>query len=72
MLAILIFRLSRLNQILRIASGAFVVLKSVELVMFFINNNKSYPAYVFLYSFIALIVVILGMSKSGNRHGQFG
>jgi chromate transport protein ChrA len=72
LLAVLIYRLSRLNQVLRNASGAYLIIKAVELAMFFWNCNQSHPAYLFLYSLIGVIVLGISLLKSGHRHSQFG
>ena len=70
-IAILLYRLSRMNQVLRMAATTYLVIKGAELIMFFIDCNKSYNAYLFMYTSLSLFLILLAYPKRTSYKKKF-
>lgn len=61
----LIYRVSRLNQVFRIAAATYLIYTLFDLIMFFWNFNKG--DYMVPYSFIAVIIISLAYYRQNKR-----
>lgn len=67
--AYIIFRLSRINQILRLASAVYLALTILDLVFFFIDCNTG--NYLLLYSFIGVFALIIAYPRRVQYKKKF-
>jgi hypothetical protein len=62
--AIIILRLSRMNQPLRIAAGTYLIYTLLDLWYYILDYNSSQtPAYVLIYSFVPLIIILFAYKR---------
>jgi hypothetical protein len=59
--AYIIFKLARMNSVLRIAAAVYLVLHILDLVFFFVDCNTG--NYLLLYSFIGVFIIVIAYPK---------